>query len=94
MPLCRHMSGVEKGLQVSHNLKRGGFCLYQGGLGVLLKVTRGTTLLLTMFWAIQNEPNLCWKLVGTVIKTSKFLDLRPTTPKHEMFYHFKSHLSM
>ena len=27
-------------------------------------------------------------------KTSKFLDLRPTTPKHEMFYHFKSHLSM
>ena len=26
--------------------------------------------------------------------TSKFLDLRPTTPKHEMFYHFKSHLSM
>ena len=27
-------------------------------------------------------------------KNSKFLDLRPTTPKHEMFYHFKSHLSM
>ena len=27
-------------------------------------------------------------------KTSKFLDLGPTTPKHEMFYHFKSHLSM
>ena len=27
-------------------------------------------------------------------KTSKFLDLRPTTPKHEMFYYFKSHLSM
>ena len=27
-------------------------------------------------------------------KPSKFLDLRPTTPKHEMFYHFKSHLSM
>ena len=28
------------------------------------------------------------------VKTSEFLDLRPTTPKHEMFYHFKSHLSM
>ena len=28
------------------------------------------------------------------LKNSKFLDLRPTTPKHEMFYHFKSHLSM
>ena len=27
-------------------------------------------------------------------KNSKFFDLRPTTPKHEMFYHFKSHLAM
>ena len=34
-----------------------------------------------------------WNVFVTT-KTSKFLDLRPTTPKHEMFYHFKSHLSM
>ena len=33
-------------------------------------------------------------LICLLRKTSKFLDLRPTTPKHEMFYHFKSHLSM
>ena len=36
----------------------------------------------------------CKTFQTTTRNTSKFLDLRPTTPKHEMFYHFKSHLSM
>jgi len=46
MSVCRHLSGVEKGLQVSYNLIGGEYYLYQGGLDVLLKFTRGTTLLL------------------------------------------------
>ena len=34
------------------------------------------------------------KILDMMEIETKFLDLRPTTPKHEMFYHFKSHLSM
>ena len=44
------------------------------------------------FGPFSGQHQTCvWKPMK---KISKFLDLRPTTPKHEMFYHFKSHLSM
>ena len=43
------------------------------------------------------EQGISFSYSGNLIsyeKNSKFLDLRPTTPKHEIFYHFKTFVNV